>query len=550
MGRRDILLWSVAGLVGLALAANLLRRERVAPPKSFTPVAARQQDFQALVDKVNTEFQESWRRQNLETAPRADDLTIARRLSLGLTGSIPSLEEIRRLEKVPEADRLDWWISHLLEDRRYSDYLAERLTRAWVGTDEGPFLIYRRRRFRAWISDRLHSQDLSYDGMVRKLLTGQGLWTDEPAVNFITATATPDGDNQPDPVKLANRTSRAFLGMRIDCLQCHDDRLDKVTLGTPDAPRGGLQQDFHQLAAFFADVGNTGAGIRDNRERPYQVKFLGEEKEHPVEAATPYASELRPQEDRLRVQLANWVTSRENKQFGRAAVNRIWALLCGRPLVQPVDEVPFFGPFPPGLETLADDFQAHNCDLRRLIRAIAATDAFQRASRADFEITPQHESTWAVFPLTRLRPEQVAGSVFQASSLSAIDADSHVLQRLTQFGQTNEFVKRYGDMGEDEFVDRGGTIPQRLLLMNGDMVSERTKENFVLNASTRLAVLAASNEEAVEAAYLAILSRRPTPAELQFFACELPSQRGTERNGAMEDLCWILINSSEFSWNH
>jgi hypothetical protein len=338
--------------------------------------------------------------------------------------------------------------------------------------------------------------------------------------------------------------------MRIDCLQCHDDRLDKVTLGTPDAPRGGLQQDFHQLAAFFAGVANSGAGIKDDQDKSYRFKFLGDEEERTVSAALPYAEQLRQPDNRLRVQLANWVTSPENKQFGRATVNRIWALVLGRPLVQPIDEVPFYGPFPPGLEALADDFLAHHCDLRRLIRAIVATEAFQRDSRADFDITPEHENAWAVFPLTRLRPEQVAGSVFQASSLSTIDADAHIVQRLTKFGQTTEFVKRYGDMGEDEFIDRGGTIPQRLLLMNGEMVSERTRENFVLNASTRLATLAATNDQAVEAAYLVILNRRPTPREMQHFSCELPPQRGNARNQAMEDLCWILINSTEFSWNH
>lgn len=544
------MLWSVAGIACLAIAANLLRRERIEQPASFTPVAERAADLQSLVAQVDAQFRDAWTTQNLEPAPRADDLTLARRLSLGLTGTIPSLEEIRRLEKVPPADRIDWWVAHLLEDRRYADYVAERFTRAWVGTDEGPFLIYRRRRFRTWISDRLHKQDLAYDQIVRKLLSDQGLWTDHPAVNFVTATAQPDGDNQPDPIKLANRTSRAFLGMRIDCLQCHDDRLDKVQLGTPEAPRGGLQQDFHQLAAFFAEVGNTGAGIRDSKEEPYRFKFLGDEQERTVAAATPFAQNLRPGEDRLRVQLASWVTSHENKQFGRAAVNRIWALVCGRPLVHPIDEVPFYGPYPPGLETLADDFLAHGCDLRRLIRAIAATEAFQRDSRADFEITPEHEAAWASFPLVRLRPEQVAGAVSQASSLTTINDDAHFIKRLTKFGETNEFVKRYGDMGEDEFVDRGGTIPQRLLLMNGEMVKDRTKENFVLNASTRLAALAATNEQAIEAAYLAVLTRRPTAAELYHFSCHIPPERGTDRNSAMEDLCWILINSTEFSWNH
>ena len=84
-------------------------------------------------------------------------------------------------------------------------------------------------------------------------------------------------------------------------------------------------------------------------------------------------------------------------------VNRIWALLFGRPLVEPIDNIPLEGPYPPGLEMLADDFVAHGYDCQRLIRVIAATDVFQRDSRADFEINLlEHEEAWAAFPLTRL----------------------------------------------------------------------------------------------------------------------------------------------------
>ena len=129
------------------------------------------------------------------------------------------------------------------------------------------------------------------------------------------------------------------------------------------------------------------------------------------------------------------------------------------------------------MQLLADDFVAHGYDLQRLIRLIAASEAFQRDSRAEFEITEQHERAWAVFPLSRLRPEQMAGSLIQAASLTTINGQAHVIMRIAKFGQTNQFVRRYGDLGEDEFTDRGSTIPQRLLMMNGNLVKERTQAN-------------------------------------------------------------------------
>ncbi len=110
-------------------------------------------DLTALVEHVDAAFRERWSQAGVSPAPRADDLTIARRLSLALTGTIPSLEELRLLEAEPAESRLNGWLEGLLADRRSHDYLAERLARALVGVQDGPFLIYRRRRFVAWLAD-------------------------------------------------------------------------------------------------------------------------------------------------------------------------------------------------------------------------------------------------------------------------------------------------------------------------------------------------------------------------------------------------------------
>jgi hypothetical protein len=110
-------------------------------------------------------------------------------------------------------------------------------------------------------------------------------------------------------------------------------------------------------------------------------------------------------------------------------------------------------------------------------------------------------------------------------------------------------VKRYGDPGEEEFAGESGTIPQRLLLMNGKLVRERTEPNPIMNASTRLAKYSPSDEAAVRAAFLASLTRHPEPAELGHFAGLLSGSKGNHRDRALTDLCWTLINTTEFSWN-
>jgi hypothetical protein len=165
-------------------------------------------------------------------------------------------------------------------------------------------------------------------------------------------------------------------------------------------------------------------------------------------------------------------------------------------------------------------------------------------------VTTEHENQWAVFPLTRLRPEQVAGGIIQACSLTTIDANAHILRQLGRYFSQNEFIKRYGDLGEDEFGNQGGTITQRLLMLNGKLIDERTKDNPFTNASTRIMMVTRDPARAVETGYLCVLSRLPTGKELEYFRDRLQASTGKDRSRSMEDLFWVLLNSTEFSWNH
>ena len=289
MWARNFLFIAVC-LGGAGLVANtLLRRERVEqPPTKRICIGDRRRSSDTR--RAQRRIQQSWQDKGLEPAPRADDLTIARRLSLALVGTVPSLEEIRALEAVPVEDRIDWWTSHLLEDRRFADYWAERLARIYVGNEQGHIVLFRRRRFTMWLGDQL-AKNTPYDEIVRELLSEEGIWTGKPATNFITATVNPGGDNQPDPVRLAGRTARAFLGMRIDCLQCHDDKLGNVLVGSQNDIHSGTQANFHQLAAFFGPTELRLVGVMEG-DKPYKYKYLNAEQETVVRPQVPFGEEL------------------------------------------------------------------------------------------------------------------------------------------------------------------------------------------------------------------------------------------------------------------
>ena len=509
------------------------------------PVAVESGSLAAVIDAVNSAREDHLAELGLVSAEPADWLTVCRRMSLALVGSGVSLEEVRGLENLPPQRRESAHLKNLLRDPRFHGYWAERWARYIVGADEGPFIVYRRRRFRHWLTDQL-AANRPYDRIVTDLITAEGLWTDRPEVNFLTVTFD-SNDGSPDPIRLAARTSRAFLGLRIDCLQCHNDFLGNVNLGDAGKIREGTQADFHQLAAFYSSAKTNGLqGVRTG-EAEYMYQYLDETEEVEVTPAVPYAVELLPEQGDARRRLATWVTHPDNRQFSRAAVSRFWALMFGRSATEAVDNLPLDEPLPPMLEPLVDDFQKHR-DIRRTIEIIARSDAFRVASRATFDVTPQHEEQYAVFPLTRLRAEQVAGSIVQASKIKSITRDSSFLVQLIRYGSINDFLERYGDLGENEFSKDGITIPQRLLMLNGDMLREAGELNPVLNATGHINLFARDNPQAVNTLFLCLLNRYPSDEERQYFVDSI--NECDDRGQALEDLYWTLANSTEFTWNH
>jgi hypothetical protein len=542
-------------LVVACVAAIVAAVSRV--PVGEQPAAVRSAaagDLEAAVARVDAWFTSRWREAGLEAAAPASDLQVLRRLSLALHGTIPSLEEIRQFESDTRADRLSAWIDRLLEDRRFSDYFAERLARSFVGKEEGQFVLFRRDRFTDWLRSQLRA-GAPYDQMVRSMIAQKGLWTGKPEVNFVTAAiANEDIDRN----KLTGRTARAFLGQRIDCAQCHDHPFAHWK-----------QSDFEGLAAWYGQVDYTIVGVedklrrKDGRPAEFEVVDRKTTQRRVVAPAVPFHAEWLPEEGTRRQRLAAWVTHPRNRRFDRAIANRVWALMFGRAFHEPVDDLPdpdeSAGATPGLLDLLANDFQNAGRDLRRLIRLIAHSAPFRAASgyeplqapddEAAASLHARAQAAWALFPMARLRPEQVIGAMLQSSSVQTVDQNSHLLMRAVRFFQEGAFVREYGDLGDNELLDRGGTIPQRLLLLNGELARDAAKAG-PFNASGRIGALASTDRKRVETAFLVCLTRLPTDAELAWFTRQFEGAAGSERQAVMEDLVWVLFNSTEFSWNH
>ncbi|MFN7803447.1 MAG: DUF1549 domain-containing protein, partial [Planctomycetaceae bacterium] len=159
MWKRLLPLAVVAGLVGLVAASIRLP---VSPRPASPEVGLPSEDLAPTVQAVNRLFETRWQQAGLTPAVPSAELQVLRRLSLALQGTIPSLEEIREFEADRRPDRLSHWTGRMLADSRFADYFAERLARAYVGTDEGQFIVFRRDRFTQWLSGHLQ-RNTPYD---------------------------------------------------------------------------------------------------------------------------------------------------------------------------------------------------------------------------------------------------------------------------------------------------------------------------------------------------------------------------------------------------
>jgi len=526
-------------------------------PKQASAGTFANDDVAASIEQVNQFFEKDWQAAGITPAAGADDLLLFRRLSLSLHGTVPSLEEIRLFQSDKRADRLRYWTAKLLVDERFNNYFAERLARSLVGVGEGQFIVFRRDRFSEWLREMLR-EDRPYNETAQQLITGEGLWTDTPQTSFITAGVD---NNKLDVNKLAGRSMRVFLGQRMDCAQCHDHPFAEWK-----------QSEYEGLAAYYGQTQFTVLGVKDhttgkkNKPIEYEVTDFKEDEagqqiefQRTVKPAVPFHPEWLPSTGSRRTQLAAWVTHAKNRRFERAIVNRVWGLLYGLPYYAPVDDLPDPEPIDPLhpelLDLLGADFRTHNYSLKRLITVMAASRPFHLQSKhpeTDAGKLADIEEHWAVFPLMRLRPEQVIGSMLQAGSVKTIDQNSHLIVRTLRFFREGGFLEDYGDLGEDELETHSGTIPQALLRMNGDLPKEILKAS-PLSASGRIRSLSSSPENIVANSYLVCLTRNPAPAELAYFVKQFKDKENQSDYGQSsltEDLFWALFNSPEFSWNH
>lgn len=518
---------------GLFLALSWLAvsfaQARENDPAEASPAVRRA----AMVRQIDARLDEALAAAKVEPAPRANDAEFLRRAYLDLTGVVPRVSQVRAFLADDNPDKRARLIEELLNSPAHATHLANTWRNIMLPGGLNIEQINNIVGVQNWLRQRF-VENVRYDNVVSELLVATEGDDAGPALYYTSLGLAPE--------KLAASTARIFLGLQIECAECHDHPFDKWK-----------QVDFWGYAAFFARLQQPSDALPGRMMRLVDLD-VGEVKLPDSDTVVPpkYPGGSSPSIDEAgtrRVQLAIWMASRDNPYLPRAAVNRVWMQLFGRGLVEPVDDLgPHNPPSHPELfSELTDYFIETGFDLRELYRTLAATQAYQRTSAWTAEEAPPE--LLAHMPLKTLTAEQLYDSL------------NRVLNRKPQsmFGGQNvgaplldparqAFIGKLQAQSRSPLEYHAGIL-QALTLLNGsDLAAATDPERGPLLGALQAPLF--SDDDRIAALFLATLSREPTTDERELFTKHIETYAHSDRAKAFSDILWALLNTAEFAFNH
>ena len=543
-----------------------------------------------IVAKINEHIRQGWEDNEVTPSEKADDAEFARRASLDIVGRIPTYSELTAFLELESRDKRGRLVDQLLD---HEDYIRNSAS-VW-----GNLLVGRsnnrgggRAALDRWLRNAIYT-NIPYDQFVKELLTAEGSSDDNGAVVFLSSHLNEMA------VPATSITARLFLGRQLQCTQCHNH------------PFNDWQQaQFWGMNAFFRGTrrqGNPNRGAVTLTDSPAATMVDFEKRNGTMQSArrqffdgdgakvaeldvTVDILELRNRSEKRalaspRAELAGYITDPTKPFLAETQVNRVWGQLFGYGFTKPVDDM---GPHnhashPELLEYLAGQFREAGYDNKRLIRWIVASEAYNLTSRfndANLDDDPA-KGEMPIFShmyLKQFRAEQLYDSLLIATAADQANrtSDQAEAQRATWLRQ---FVQTFGTDENDESTSFNGTIPQALLLMNGQMMNNalgggsgsflrrvvlsttgrpdedaKTAPKTVTQA--RLAAKRAARSRnnntpaKIETLFLVALSRKPTPTELDAFNEVYTKGNYRDPVVGLQDIFWSLLNSNEFVINH
>ena len=473
-----------------------------------------------------------------------DDATFLRRVSLDISGTLPSEEDVRVFLADTTPDKRDRLIDRLLDSTAYADHFANKwnfvLRNKKEGGDDAPGTML----FHQWLWNRIYD-NTPYDQLVREIVTASGDPQMNPAVVWYR-----DVDSTEEQVE---DTAQLFLGLRIQCARCHHHPFEKWS-----------QDDYYGMAAFYNRVGkkaipNTAGTMRDKRvfhnegvataSNPRTGKAL-----KPTGLGTP-AYEI-PADSDPRVKLADWMSDPKNPFFAKSLVNRYWKHFFSRGIVEPEDDMRETNPpaNPELLNALSQHFIQSGFDMKELIRTICRSKTYQLSALPNEHNASDKQNFSRYYP-RRLSAEVLYDAFHVVTDTSenfgGMPAGTKAMQ-LADSSSATYFLQVFGQPKGDTACEcersMDANLAQSLHLLNGREIQDK-----IARDGARTAKLAADtarpDEERVKELYRWVFAREPNAEELEVAIAYIKKHADNVRRG-YEDVVWALINTKEFQFNH
>jgi hypothetical protein len=471
------------------------------------------------------------------------DEEYVRRVYIDVVGLYPKPDEIRAFLADKRPDKRAQLVDVLLQRKEFTELWVMKWSellqiRSGIngGNNQPPFyknaLLYYN-----WLADRI-GQNQPLNEIVVDLLSANGGTVSNPPVNFY--------QTELDKLKLSENVAQVFMGMRIQCAQCHNHPFDRWTMN-----------DYYGFNAFFAQIG------RKNTDDPQEVIIYNNkngESQHFLTKANVKPKflggeepDLKPGDDRRKA-LAEWIASPRNPWFARNISNIVWAHFFGIGVVDPVDDVRVSNPpsNPELLDQLAQRLTDYKYDVRKLVKDVVSSAAYQRSSKPNASNTGD-KLNFARAQVRRVRAEVLLDAISQITETPNKFQGLPIGARAVQIADgavSNYFLTTFGRAKRESVssteVKTDPNLSQALHLMNGDAINDRIRRGRVVE---RLIADGKSNDEIVTDLFMRVFGRAPQANE-KGAVLKAVADDPANRQGVLEDAFWALLNSKEFVFSH
>lgn len=482
----------------------------------------------------------------IPASPVCDDGTFLRRVSVDITGTLPTEGEVAAFLVNPDPQKREKVVDQLLDSPAYADYFSNKWNMVLRNKKRNNDKLASTYGFYRWIWSSLY-ENKPYDQFVREIVTASGDADDNPPVAWYREVDQPN--------EQVEDVSQLFLGLRIQCARCHHHPFEKWS-----------QDDYYGMAAFFSRVGRKNIigeapQIRDKRifsidnQGPAQAK---NERSGKMLAPTGLGSKpfAVAAEDDPRMLLADWLSDPQNPFFAKALVNRYWKHFFSRGIVEPEDDMRETNPptNPELLNHLAESFIASKFDLKQLVRTICNSSTYQLSSLPNDYNLKDKQNFSRYYP-KRLTAEVLYDAFHQVTSTnqsySGLPAGTRAIQ-LPDPSTGPYFLKVFGQPQADTACEcersQEANLAQSLHLLNSSEVQSK-----IADANGRASKFATDKDHGSDAKikelYRWVYSREPDSEEMRIAQAHLEKHKDNPKL-AYEDIVWALINSKEFLFNH